>query len=272
MSDVRTTAVDEALAAALPPGSLYAVGGRVRDELRSQHERVPVPAKDLDYVVLGVERDDLLERLRRVGPADVVGASFAVVKVLVAGTSVDVALPRRERSTGAGHRDFAVDSGPGIPLEDDLARRDFRMNMMARRLPDGDVVDPYDGAADIRAKRIDVLRIEAFEEDPLRMLRACQFGARFEFSISERTLKAMRAAAPLVQTVSAERVRDEIAKFLVAAPRPSRGIELMREAGLLPPTSCRRSPRASASSKTSIISTTCIAITWRPSIPSHPAT
>jgi poly(A) polymerase/tRNA nucleotidyltransferase (CCA-adding enzyme) len=234
MRDERAAAIDAALAAVLPAGALYAVGGRVRDEIRSELDGVPRPAKDLDYVVLGVGRDELIERLRRAGPADVVGAAFAVVKVAVLGESVDVALPRRERSTGLGHRDFQVDSGPDIPLEDDLARRDFRMNMMARRVPDGAVVDPYGGTADVRAGRIDLLRDEAFAEDPLRMLRACQFAARFRFEITERTMNAMRAAAPLVATVSPERVRDELAKFVAGADRPSLGIEWMRLGGLLP--------------------------------------
>jgi tRNA nucleotidyltransferase (CCA-adding enzyme) len=234
MTDERVAAIDAELARALPDGALYAVGGRVRDEVRCAVDGVDRPAKDLDYVVLGVPREDLMERLRGLGPADVFGASFAVVKVVVLGESVDVALPRRERSIGVRHRDFAVDSGPDIPLEDDLARRDFRMNMMARRIPDGRIVDPYYGEADVRARRIDILGARSFDEDPLRMLRACQFAARFEFDISERTMEAMRAAAPLVATVSAERIRDELGKFVTAAARPSIGIEAMRVGGLLP--------------------------------------
>jgi len=225
--------IDARLAGTLPAGSLYAVGGRVRDEVRSSLDGVPRLAKDLDYVVTGVSLDDLVERLRRVGRADVVGASFAVVKCTLDATTVDVALPRREHSTGLGHREFEVQWGPGVSLEEDLARRDFRMNMMARALPAGTLVDPYEGTADLVARRIAILRREAFEEDPLRMLRACQFAARFGFTLSTETLEAMRAAAPLVASVSAERVRDELTKLLEAAERPSVGIELMRETGLL---------------------------------------
>lgn len=226
--------IDAKLAAALPLRSLYAVGGRVRDEVRSELDGVPRPAKDLDYVVVGVELDELIERLRTLGPADVVGASFAVVKSTIGGTTVDVALPRRERSTGTGHRDFSVEWGPAVSLEDDLGRRDFRMNMLARALPGRELVDPYGGAADIAARRIDVLRDAAFEEDPLRMLRACQFAARFGFAPTERTLAAMRAAAPLVATVSPERIHDELAKLFEHAAKPSVGIELMRSSGILP--------------------------------------
>jgi poly(A) polymerase/tRNA nucleotidyltransferase (CCA-adding enzyme) len=224
--------LDAILASALPAGSLYAVGGRVRDELRAAYDGVARPLKDLDYVVVGLALPELLERLQPIGRADVVGAAFAVVKLTVNGTTVDIALPRRERSTGVGHREFAVESGPEIPLEDDLARRDFRMNMIARALPDGDLVDPFDGARDVRERRIEVLNDEAFVEDPLRMLRAAQFAARFEFVVGGRTMAAMREAAPLVTSVSPERVRDELIKLLSAA-RPSIGLEVLRLGGVL---------------------------------------
>ena len=225
--------VDRRLAAALPAGALYAVGGRVRDEVRSALDGVPRPAKDLDYVVTGIELDDLVARLASVGRAELVGVSFAVVKCTLDGLTVDVALPRRERSTGVGHRDFAVEAGPDVSLEDDLARRDFRINMLARAVGSGALVDPYGGVADIEARRIDVLKPEAFLEDPLRLLRACQFAARFDFAITAVTLEAMREAAPLVATVSPERVRDELIKLIELAPRPSAGFAIMRETGML---------------------------------------
>ena len=94
------THFDVLLAGVLPRGALFAVGGRVRDELRTQFDGIARPIKDLDYVAVGVALDDLIERLRSIGRADVVGASFAVVKCTIDGVTVDVALPRREHSTG----------------------------------------------------------------------------------------------------------------------------------------------------------------------------
>jgi tRNA nucleotidyltransferase (CCA-adding enzyme) len=225
--------LDATLTGALPAESLYAVGGRVRDELRAEIAGVAPVLADLDYVVLGLPLVELVRRLDTVGRTAVVGAAFAVVKCTIGTTIVDVALPRRERSTGVGHRDFDVEAGPAIPLPDDLARRDFRMNMLARAVPSGELVDPFAGAEDIRAGRIDLLRPEAFEEDPLRMLRACQFAARFGYTVTAATMDAMRASAPLAASLSAERVRDELFKLL-SAPRPSIGFEVMREGGLLP--------------------------------------
>lgn len=225
--------LDLQLAGVLPPGSLYAVGGRVRDEVRSALDGLPIPAKDLDYVVTGVGLEELAERLGRLGRVDLVGAAFAVAKVTVDGLTADVALPRRERSTGTGHRAFEVQSGPEIPLHDDLARRDFRMNMIARALPGGDLVDPYGGEADIHAHRIDILTPATFEEDPLRMLRAAQFAARFSYGLTEKTRAAMRGAAELVTTVAAERIHDELQKLFELAPKPSIGLRVLAETGIL---------------------------------------
>ena len=224
---------DALLAAALPEGSLFSVGGRVRDELRAGIENTSIPAKDLDYVVVGVPISDLQKTLETLGRVDLVGASFAILKLTVEGNTVDVALPRRERSVGVGHREFEIESGPSIPLEDDLGRRDFRMNMIARALPSGTLVDPYGGQADITAKRIDILRAQAFEEDPLRMLRAAQFAARFGYLLTEQTRHAMTISAALIGSVSAERIGEELAKLLTLAPKPSVGLELLRETGLL---------------------------------------
>ncbi|MHB8462228.1 MAG: HD domain-containing protein [Vulcanimicrobiaceae bacterium] len=225
--------IDALLAAALPAGSVFAVGGRVRDELRSEVDGADVTTVDLDYVVVGVDEQALRAVLATLGPVDVVGSVFSVFKVRIDGQTIDVALPRRERSTGVGHREFEVQSGPAIPLVDDLARRDFRMNMVARALPTGELVDPYGGEADIRARRIDILAEQTFADDPLRMFRAAGFAARFAYTITERTKRGIVASASLAPTVSAQRVRDELVKLLVLAPKPSIGLELLRETGLM---------------------------------------
>jgi tRNA nucleotidyltransferase (CCA-adding enzyme) len=229
----RPHPLDGMLAGVLPAGSLFGVGGRVRDEIRAGLGGAESPEKDLDYLVVGVPLEELRARLAPLGRLDVVGAAFAVLKLTVAGETVDVGLPRRERSVGLGHRDFEVQSGPEIPIEDDLARRDFRMNMIARALPSGELVDPYGGEADIRARRIDILTPEAFVEDPLRMLRAAQFAARLDYEVTPATRAAMERAAGLVETVSAERVNDELTKLFTHALRPSIGLELLRETGVL---------------------------------------
>ena len=222
--------IDRLLADALPPGTLFSVGGRVRDELRLGAASEP---KDFDYVVTGLSFAEIEDRLRALGRIDLVGESFAVLKLTLHGESVDIAPPRRERSTGVGHRAFDIESGLGVSLEEDLGRRDFRMNAIARALPGGSLVDPFGGVADIAARRIDIIAPAAFREDPLRMLRAAQFAARFDFSVSEAARQAMREAAPLAATISGERVMDEFQKLLVLAEKPSVGLRLLEETGVL---------------------------------------
>lgn len=229
----RPLPLDLRLAGVLPPGSLYAVGGRVRDEIRAALAGADLPGSlESDYVVVGVGAAELLERLGEIGRVDVVGAAFSVLKLSADGQTVDVAMPRRERSTGIGHRDFEVESGPAVTLEEDLGRRDFRMNMIARALPGGAILDPYGGQEDIRAGRIDIVTPLSFHEDPLRMLRAAQFAARFEYAVTPATRAAMAEAAGLVGTVSAERVHDELMKLFTAI-RPSIGLVLLQETGVL---------------------------------------
>lgn len=224
--------LDDVLVAALPAARVHAVGGRVRDEFRTLQDGIERVPKDLDYVVTGITQPELLAGLRAVGRVDVVGASFAVFKFRHADGEADIALPRRERSTGVGHKEFFVEAGADVSLEDDLRRRDFRMNMIARRLADGEVVDPHGGVADIRAARIDIVDEATFEEDPLRLLRAAQFAARFAYAPTPRTEAAMREAAGLVTTVSAERIGEEIVKLLTART-PSIGLEILRGTGVL---------------------------------------
>lgn len=233
MTGVTAHPLDRRLAEALPRNALYAVGGRVRDEFRARLDPAVPPPKDFDYVVTGLSIEALVARLRSIGRVNVVGASFAVVKLSALEGTADLALPRREHSTGTGHRDFAVEIGPDVTIEEDLGRRDFRMNMIARRISDDAIVDPFGGVADIEARRIDIVAPQTFVEDPLRLLRAAQFAARFDYELSAGARSAMTAAAKLVRTVSPERVCDELLKLFGTAGRPSVGLEILRTTGVL---------------------------------------
>ncbi|MBV8280729.1 MAG: HD domain-containing protein [Candidatus Eremiobacteraeota bacterium] len=217
----------------LPEAGVYAVGGSVRDAVLAELGRPQARQPDHDYLVTGLALQTILDRLAKHGGVEVVGASFGVIKFTRAERTVDIALPRRESSTGPHHRDFQIESAPDVPLEEDLARRDFRMNMMARDLRSGAIVDPYGGRTDLEYSRLDTLRQQAFEEDPLRILRGAQFAARFGLAPTAAVLAAMRGAADRVPTVAAERVADEVEKLLTLAERPSVGIELLRESGAL---------------------------------------
>lgn len=213
-------------------GEIFLVGGAVRDRLMGR------PSKDADFLVRGIPIEALEEILARHGRVERVGKSFGVLKFATSGgETLDVALPRKERSTGVRHIDFEVQADPLLPVEEDLGRRDFTINAMAQEIasPDGApgrLVDPFGGKADLEARRLHMVFDRAFEEDPLRVFRGVQFAARFRLEIEPRTLAAMKAALPLLKTVSPERVIQELGKLLTAE-RPSIGFYLLRELGVL---------------------------------------
>ncbi len=212
-------------------GKLFEVGGTVRDWLIHPE----IVNKDRDYLVTGIGLDDLMAILKKFGKVDMVGKSFGVIKFTSreTGETSDFAIPRTEKSTGMAHRDFDVFYDPNLPIESDLRRRDFTINAMARAIPSGETIDPYGGKNDLKNKIIRIVFPQAITEDPLRILRGAQFAARFEFTIEPKTLKAMQAGASLIDTVSPERIADEINKMLVRADKPSIGFRYLLEIGVL---------------------------------------
>ena len=209
---------------------VYLVGGAVRDGVAG------LPFRDADLVVTRLPIDDLVEALEKVGSVDLVGKSFGVIKFHPTAdpeNEIDVALPRRERSTGEGHRDFEVDFDPSLPIEADLARRDFTFNAIAQDLETGEYIDPHGGVEDLRRRILRMVFPEAFEEDPLRMLRAVQLAARFGCRLSPETLSAIRRHAELIETISRERVLLEMHKLFERAERPSIGLRILAEGELL---------------------------------------
>ena len=210
-------------------GEVYLVGGSVRDELMKRE------TKDYDLIVRKLPFETLIQILKKNGRTDLVGKSFGIIKFLPKENpdrEFDIALPRKEISTGSGHRDFEVDFDPDIPIEDDLKRRDFTINAIAKDLKTQKWIDPFSGKQDIEDKRIQTVFENSFLEDPLRLLRAVQFATRFNFQIEEKTFENMKQHAALIKTVSRERIITEIKKLLLA-PKPSQGFDLMRDTGLL---------------------------------------
>jgi putative nucleotidyltransferase with HDIG domain len=223
---------NETIAEILKRGRIYEVGGAVRDGLLAGQV-----TKDRDYLVTGIDYDDLTRILRRHGRVDLVGQSFGVIKFtqMVDGLACtfDIALPRKEHSIGWGHRDFKVSFDPALPIEEDLKRRDFTINAIGLDLESDELIDPLGGQADLKARCLRMVHDKSFEEDPLRMMRAVQFAARLDFEIEAKTLEAMCEQAESITTVSAERIAEELTKLLTLAERPALGFRLMHETGLL---------------------------------------
>jgi len=227
------TLSDDAVADILKRGRLYEVGGAVRDSLLHGE----FTSKDRDYLVTGIEYDELTRLLARHGRVDLVGRSFGVIKFtqLKNDTShtFDIALPRREYSTGWGHKEFEVNFDPDLTVEDDLARRDFTINAMARDLETGEIVDPFNGRTDIEHRLIRTTYDKSFVDDPLRMLRAVQFASRLNLLVEPSTFQAIRDNAESIKTVSAERIGEELNKLLERSLEPSVGMRLLHTTGLL---------------------------------------
>jgi poly(A) polymerase len=143
---------------------------------------------------------------------------------------VEITTYRTDSYDGASRKPDVVF---GDALEGDLVRRDFTVNALALRLPEIVLVDPSNGVEDLLAKvlRTPITPEVSFGDDPLRMLRAARFASQLGFTVSDDTVAAMREMADRIEIVSAERVRDELAKLLTSDdPRP--GLELLVETGL----------------------------------------
>ena len=200
--------------------NVYCVGGAVRDEL------LGLPVKDRDYVVVGSTVQAMLDTGYKP-----VGKDFPVF--LHPKTHEEYALARTERKTASGYKGFIVHASPDVTLGQDLSRRDFTINAIAQDSA-GKLIDPFNGQADIQAK---VLRhvSDAFAEDPVRILRAARFSARFaDFTIAPETMRLMCQMVNNgeVDALVPERVWQELSKGLMEQ-KPSRMFEVLRACGAL---------------------------------------
>jgi tRNA nucleotidyltransferase (CCA-adding enzyme) len=204
------------------------VGGGVRDWL------LGLESKDFDVEVAGIDFESLHRALAPFGATDVVGRSFGVIKVRSAATGAeyDFSLPRRESKTGSGHRGFAVEPDPTLSDAEAAARRDFTVNAISYDPFAATLIDPLGGQADLAAR---VLRHSsaAFGDDPLRVLRAFQLAARFDFALAPETAELCRSIADAYAELPVERVWGEWDKWALKSAKPSRGLEVLEQTGWL---------------------------------------
>lgn len=215
-------------------GRAMLVGGCVRDRLMG------FEPKDWDVEVYGVapaELKDLLEAFSAKAASHdpmessvpiAVGEAFAVYKL---GSDLDVSLPRRERKVGRGHRGFAIEGDPDMSFEEACRRRDFTINAILQDPLTDEIIDPFDGQGDITRKVIRMVSADTFAEDSLRVLRAAQFAARFEFDIDLRTVEICRQID--VTDLPKERIWGEMEKLLLLPQRPSIGIKWLYDLGVV---------------------------------------
>ena len=228
MDSTTSLAVARTVAAAVRDagGRALIVGGWVRDLLRQQ------PSKDIDLEVFGVAHGPLADLLATLGRVEAVGYSFPVYKLIVPGAGdIDVGLPRRESKQGRGHKGFVVAGDPTMSFVDAARRRDFTINAIGWDPLTGRFEDPFDGRGDLERRILRVVDADTFGDDSLRVLRAIQFAARFEFALDDETQSLCRAI-PL-DDLPAERVWGEVEKLLLQARRPSIGLALALDLGVV---------------------------------------
>ncbi len=222
----------------------YVVGGAVRDEL------LGIEHADEDFLVPGVDHGGLRAALAPHGRVEdmevhgqLVGVRFypsdPTIREL-APAGLELTPPRRERSVGPGHRDFEIVADPGATIADDMARRDFTVNAMARRLATGELVDPFGGLAHLQRRELHTVAPDSFREDPLRILRGLRLLSQLGFTLTDDTLAQMRAEASGLRHVTGERIggglaadgMGELSKLLLGV-RPSEALRIARDTGAL---------------------------------------
>jgi len=202
-------------------GRALVVGGWVRDRLMGR------PSKDVDIEVYGLPAPRVRDLLAGFGSVNTVGESFTVYKV----AGIDVSLPRRESKIGRGHRGFEVSGDPSLSIEEAGRRRDFTINAIGWDPLTDAYVDPWNGRRDLDARVLRAVDPRTFGDDSLRVLRAVQFAARFEFALDPGTAELCRRI-PL-DDLPSERIWGEIEKLLLHARRPSPGLALALDLGVI---------------------------------------
>ena len=199
-------------------GRLYLVGGAVRDDLLGKKTH------DEDYCVTGITA----EQFQKIFPeVHIRGKAFEVFDMY----GKEFAIARIETKYGLGHKDFEIETNPNITIEQDLARRDITINSIAKDVLTGKIIDPFNGKSDIENKIIKATT-KTFKEDPLRVYRVARFAAQLGFKVEKQTIEQMKELKNELDTLSGERVFEELKKALNTS-KPSIFFEVLRKAGVL---------------------------------------
>ena len=204
-------------------GRAFYVGGLVRDHILGREN------KDVDIEIHGITPEKLEEILETFGEVTKTGMSFGVFGLKK--NEIDIAMPRKEKAVGRGHRDFEIDVDPFIGYEKAALRRDFTMNAMMEDVLTGEILDFFGGREDMKKHLIRHVNDVTYQEDALRVLRAAQFAARFQFEIADETRELSRTMS--LTDLAPERILGELNKALMKAREPSIFFEEMRHMGHL---------------------------------------
>lgn len=216
-----------ALRVIVPSAKMYMVGGAVRDLIL---KKTP---KDYDYIIVGMTLEEISLALTPIGKVDEVGVSFGIIKFKMNNVIYDLSVPRTEQKVGNLHTDFIVNV-KDVSLLDDLTRRDFTMNAIAKDVETGEILDPHMGQSDIQNKTIRCVGnpVDRFVEDPLRMIRAIQFSVRLNFAISDETYSAILDHKYFLHSISKDRFMEEFRKAFLGSTSNENLIEKLKTSGI----------------------------------------
>ncbi len=204
------------------------VGGFVRDSL------LGIKSKDIDIELYGVTSfTQLKDILEEFGSVNVVGKNFGVCKLKFRDYDLDFSLPRVDSKTNSGHRGFEIHIDSNLDFKTAASRRDFTINAIGYEVAEKKLLDPFNGADDLRDKILRAVNLNSFVEDPLRVLRAAQFCARFNLEIEHSLFLTCRdmVLKHMLDELPKERIFEEVKKLLLKSQKPSIGFELLREFG-----------------------------------------
>jgi len=204
------------------------VGGYVRDKLLNEE------SKDIDIELYGVSSLDKVEEiLQEFGAVNSVGKSFGVCKLKFKRYELDFSLPRKDNKTKSGHRGFYVEVYPYLDFKTAASRRDFTINAIGYDVMEKKIVDPFGGREDLKNRVLRAVDLESFGQDPLRVLRAAQFCARFNLQIEHNLYLICKdmVSKNLLAELPKERIFEEIKKLLLKSQKPSIGLKLLEEFG-----------------------------------------
>ena len=206
------------------------VGGSVRDFFLN------IPVKDYDIEIFGIDSLETIQKsLEKFASVKMVGKSFGVLTLRVNEYDFDFALPRIEKKIGNTHQDFEIITNANLSFKEAAIRRDFTINAIGYDFCTKDFLDPFNGINDLKNRVLKHIDDKTFIEDSLRVYRAIQFSARFDFSLDEKTFELCKK---IVQNnelhfLPKERIYEEFKKLFLKSSKPSIGFELLKDLGVL---------------------------------------
>jgi len=208
-------------------GRALLVGGCIRDEI------LGVTSKDFDVEIYGIQPDKLAEILGTFGKIDTVGQAFRILKITDGEMDIDVSIPRTDSKVAAGHRGFEVNVDPNMSITEAGRRRDFTFNALSKDPLTAEIFDPFNGVEDLSKRTLRITDETLFKDDPLRVMRACQFVGRFALRIDTKSLEIMQKMVGDMHELVIERVKKKKKKALLKSIRPSMALQAMHEIGVL---------------------------------------